>query len=473
MRRDGALRKAAWIGGATSAAGALYHCVRAGLRLNRSERRLRDLVYAAADGFFVHDAQGRILDVNRHACESLGYTREELLTLNVTDIEQSFTSDEIAEQWKNMSPEAPVTLEGVHRRKDGTTFPVEVRLGLLDSEGEQLMFALARDITERKRAEAALRESERRFRQLFENSADALFVHDKFGRILDCNAEACESLGYKREELLSMNVGDISVHLLTEEERRERADDTLWERVMRGEPGRIVSFVQDELRRRDGTTFPVEVGVGAIEYEGARAIFASVRDIIARQELEDELRQQALRDPLTDLPNRALFMDRLEHAIRQAERRKKPVAVLFVDLDNFKPVNDSLGHEAGDQLLIGVARRISTAIRGGDTAARLGGDEFTILLEDLNDAGDAALVAERILGALDEPFRIKGRKRHVTASLGIALSPSSGVAPAEILNKADEAMYKAKEGGKARYEFGELPPSSEDEDSTGDDEGGR
>ncbi|HZY64814.1 MAG TPA: PAS domain S-box protein [Rubrobacteraceae bacterium] len=471
MRRGEALRKAAWIGGMASAAGAICHCVRAGLRLKRSERRLRNLVYAAADGFFVHDVRGRILDVNRHACESLGYTREELLTLNVTDIEQSFTPEEIEEQWRNMSPEAPVTLEGVHRRKDGTTFPVEVRLGLLDSEGEQLMFALARDITERKRAEAALRESERRFRQLFENSADALFVHDEFGRILDCNAEACESLGYKREELLSMNVGDISVHLLTEEERRERAGDTLWERVMRGEPGRIVSFVQDELRRRDGTTFPVEVGVGAIEYEGARAIFASVRDITARQELEDELRQQALRDPLRDLPNRALFMDRLEHALRQAERRKKPVAVLFVDLDNFKPVNDSLGHEAGDQLLIGVARRISTAIRGGDTAARLGGDEFTILLEDLNDAGDAALVAERILGALDEPFRIKGRKRHVTASLGIALSPSSGVAPAEILNKADEAMYKAKEGGKARYEFSELPPSAENEDSTGDDEG--
>lgn len=464
MRYSETLKKAAWIGGTTSAAGALYHCVRAGMRLRRSERRLRTLVYAAADAFFVHDEQGRIHDANRCACESLGYTRQELLALNVADVEQNFSIEKLEELWKEIDPEIPATVEGIHCRKDGTSFPVEVRVGLIESEGRQLMFALARDITERKRAEEGVRESERRFRQLFENSADALFVHDSKGRILDCNAEASQSLGYTQEELLSMNVGDITVSMLTEEERLARAGNTLWERVMRGEPGRIVGFDQNELRRKDGTTFPVEVGVGAIEYGGGRAIFASARDITARRELENELRQQALHDPLTDMPNRALFIDRLDHALKQIERRKKSVAVLFVDLDDFKSINDNLGHEAGDQLLIAVARCLSNSVRDVDTAARLAGDEFTVLLENLDETDRAALVAERILKELDAPLQVKGRRLKVSASIGIACTSYSGVSPAELLDRADRAMYKAKENGKARYkieESGEDPDDSE------------
>lgn len=447
------MKKAVWVGGIASAAGALYHCVRAGIRLKSNEQRMQDLIYAAADAFFIHDDQGRILDVNRRACETLGYTREELLTLNVADIEQGFDSEEIKALWERMVPGVPVTLEGTHRRKDGSTFPVEVRVGLIESEGQDLMFALARDITERRQAEETLRKSERRFRQLFENSSDALFVHDADGFILDCNAEACRWLGYTREQLLSMRVGDITVNLLTEEERQARAGETLWERVMRGEPGRIVGFDQNELRRQDGTVFPVEVGVGAIEYGEGRAIFASARDITARREMEDELRQQALHDPLTDLPNRALFMDRLEHALAQTDRRRGSVAVLFIDLDKFKSVNDNLGHEAGDQLLIELSRRLSASVRAGDTAARLAGDEFTVLLEDLKDADEVTAVAKRILKSLDAPFKVKGRELRVTASIGIAATSHSSTTTAGLLDRADQAMYRAKDAGGANYEL--------------------
>ncbi|MGB3632920.1 MAG: PAS domain S-box protein [Rubrobacteraceae bacterium] len=453
MRRDEALRKTAWMGGLASIAGLVYRCFRAGVRLKRNEQRLQDLIYAAADAFFVHDTLGRIRDVNRRARESLGYTREELLALNVADIEQGFLPEVIEQQWNSIVPGIPVTLEGVHQRKDGTTFPVEVRVGLIESDGQPLMFALARDITERKQAEEALRESERRFRQLFENSADALFVHDKGGHILDCNAEASQSLGYTREELLSMKVGDMTVNMLTEEERQARESETLWERVMRGEPGRIVGFDQNELQRKDGSTFPVEVGVGAIEYGGKQVIFASVRDITARRRLEDDLRQQALHDPLTDLPNRILFVDRLEHALRQTERREEAIAVFFMDLDDFKSVNDSLGHEAGDQLLIEVARRISASVRTVDTAARLAGDEFTVLLEDLDEVGEATIVVERILEALDAPFKIKGREVKAAASIGIAWTSRPDVTSAELLDRADKAMYRAKEDGGSRFQF--------------------
>ena len=219
------------------------------------------------------------------------------------------------------------------------------------------------------------------------------------------------------------------------------------------EPGKIVGFDQNELRRRDGTTFPVEVGVGAIEYAGKRAIFASARDITARRELENELRQQALHDALTDLPNRVLFMDRLGQALKQTERREKSIAVFFIDLDEFKSVNDNLGHEAGDQLLIGVARRLAEAVRAADTAARLAGDEFTVLLEDLGDTNEAVPVAERILGALRPPFKVKGRQVSIAVSIGIAGASKANVTPEELLNRADEAMYRAKEGGGSRCEI--------------------
>jgi len=148
-----------------------------------------------------------------------------------------------------------------------------------------------RDITDRKEAENKLRESERRFRQLFENSSDALFVHDEQGRLVDCNAEACRALGYTREDLLELSVADVATRLISEEERGEKKGETLWERAMRGEPGRIVGFEENELRRKDGTTFPVEVGVGAIEYARRRLIFASARDTTERKRAETALRE--------------------------------------------------------------------------------------------------------------------------------------------------------------------------------------
>lgn len=452
MEGRGSWRAMVRAGGFAAAAGVFLRGLRAFHRLRLRERRLRELLDNATDAFFVHDRRGRILDANRRACESLGYQRQELCTLSMADVEQNSASGGIRELWSRVIPGVPVSTEGVYRRKDSTTFPVEVRVGLLESEGDGRLFTLARDVTECRRIEEGLRESERRFRQFFENSADALFIHDARGRILDCNAEACRSLGYTREELLSIGIRNVVTGLLSEEERRARGSDRLWEKVMRGEPGRILGYDQNTHRRKDGTTFPVEVGVGAIEYEGERAIFAAARDITARKELENDLRHRAFHDPLTKLPNRALFFDRLEHALAQADRRRTSVALLFLDLDDLKGVNDSLGHEAGDQLLISVGHRVSTCIRAADTVARLAGDEFTVLLEDLREDEEAARVAERILDVLQPPFRLRGREVNVTVSIGIACS-ASGTAPDELLHRADEAMYRAKQGGKARYGF--------------------
>src|ERR687897_36445 len=181
--------------------------------------------------------------------------------------------------------------ERQYLRKDNSLADVEVNVSVIPYRGREALCVVAHDITERKRTESALVESEQRFRQLFENSADALFVHDEQGRFVDCNVQACRVLGYAREELLERTVADVTARLISEEERREQKGKTLWERALRGDPGRIVGFDENELVRKDRSTFPVEVGVGAIEYGGQRMIFASARDATQRRRTEEKLRQ--------------------------------------------------------------------------------------------------------------------------------------------------------------------------------------
>jgi diguanylate cyclase (GGDEF)-like protein len=205
--------------------------------------------------------------------------------------------------------------------------------------------------------------------------------------------------------------------------------------------------------RKDGTSFPVEYTSTPIledgEIVGAVVTF---RDITERKALEQQLHHQAFHDPLTGLPNRALFMDRLQHALTRANRRGNKVAVLFTDLDNFKVINDSLGHEVGDQLLVAVAERLKTCLRPEDTAARLGGDEFTILVEDIAGVGEGVQIAKRIAEILQPPFALEDQEVFATVSTGIALNSPAQEHSADLLRHADLAMYRAKHRGKARYE---------------------
>jgi diguanylate cyclase (GGDEF)-like protein len=204
----------------------------------------------------------------------------------------------------------------------------------------------------------------------------------------------------------------------------------------------------------DGHTVWASLSVSLVrDSEGEPLYFVSqIQDVTERKALEEQLHHQAFHDSLTGLPNRALFMDRLEHALTRANRRGSKVAVLFMDLDNFKVINDSLGHKAGDQLLIAVAERLKACLRPEDTAARLGGDEFTILVEDVAGGDDVARIAERIAEILQPPFALGEREVFATANIGIALNGSAQGQPADLLRHADLAMYRAKHRGKARYE---------------------
>jgi diguanylate cyclase (GGDEF)-like protein/PAS domain S-box-containing protein len=208
------------------------------------------------------------------------------------------------------------------------------------------------------------------------------------------------------------------------------------------------------LVRPDGEVRSVHAQYEMIHDEMGKPVklVGTVHDITERKALEERLRHQALHDPLTGLPNRALLMDRLGQALARMERREKLVAVLFLDLDNFKVVNDSLGHEAGDWLLVEVTGRLSDCVRPEDTVARLGGDEFVILLEDAGDLDDAIRVAERISKALRAPFDLEEQEVYTSVSIGIALGASAHDQPGDLLRNADLALYGAKNKGKTRYE---------------------
>lgn len=300
---------------------------------------------------------------------------------------------------------------------------------------------------ERIRAEEALRESQERFRILFEHSPDGVLLMDPHDpdvpwKIVECNDAVCRINGYTHEELIGQSVAVLHSAKVEQSDFVEHL-----ERLRLG-----AEKLDLEHRRKDGTLFTVEAVSSLITVGGREMVLGIERDITERKAFEEQLRHQAFHDSLTGLANRVLFMERLGHALVRSTRQGQPVAVLYLDLDRFKWVNDSLGHDAGDALLIAVGDRLQTCLRPGDTAARVGGDEFVVLLEDITGEQDARVVAERIEEMLCPAFEVAGRELTITTSVGIAMSTTGREGPYELVRAADSAMYRAKKKGKARYE---------------------
>ena len=292
-----------------------------------------------------------------------------------------------------------------------------------------------------------LQRSEARFRSAFDHSAIGMAVVDVHGRWLRVNQSLCKMLGYTEQELKTLNFralihpDDLSqalkhVNLLLE--------------------GKMPAFqMEKRYIHKSGTTVWVLWSASLAregESQSARLIF-QVQDITERQHAKEQLVRDAFHDSLTGLPNRALFMQHLKLALDQVKRgEERPFAVLFMDLDRFKIINDSLGHMIGDQLLVGTARRLESCLRPGDRVARLGGDEFTLLVRNITDVSDATGVAERIRQELTRPFNLNGQEVFTTVSVGIAHNAIGYEQPEDMLRDADTAMYRAKELGKARHE---------------------
>ena len=285
---------------------------------------------------------------------------------------------------------------------------------------------------------------------LTEVAHDAYVSVDERGRVLEWNPEAEAVFGWPRAEALGRPLGDLVVP-----PRHRDVYDQHLAAFIRGEDGALgVMQPRRELvaLNRSGAEFPVQVTVWTTGTDGPRRICAFVRDLSERKRFEGQLASQALHDRLTGLPNRVLLRDRIEHALLRAGRRGASVALLIADIDRFKVFNESLGHDGGDRLLVAVAARLTELLRPGDTVARMGGDEFALLCEDIGGYHEAAGIASRVVGAFDKPFHVQGNDLSLTASVGVAVGALAGPAPELLLRDADVAMYRAKDGGRDRYE---------------------
>jgi diguanylate cyclase (GGDEF)-like protein/PAS domain S-box-containing protein len=300
-----------------------------------------------------------------------------------------------------------------------------------------------------KREEEGLRRSEERFRSLVQNGFDVVTVSDADGVIAYDSPVIQRVLGYTPEERLGQNFFD---YLHPEDSGRAR---DILVRVL--EAPRVLMQFEVRARRSDGSWRWLEVGItNLLDDPTVAGIVANTRDITERRAFQEQLTHQAYHDALTLLPNRALFQSRLEVALARASRRKRTIAVLFVDLDRFKVINDSLGHETGDELLRAVAIRLQNEIRDEDIVARMSGDEFTVLLEEIVDDAEAARVAQRMIDAIRRPIDLGGHQVFVGASIGIVLSHNGADKADDLLRDADLAMYRAKERGRSRYEIFET-----------------
>ena len=320
---------------------------------------------------------------------------------------------------------------------------------VLDDRGRAVgIRAVGLDVTGRHRSEEAARSSEEVGRVAAANSPDAVVGTDQHGRITGWNGAAEHLFGWSGAEAYGRTMGQM---IVPERHREAYADAVARVRDHAEGPQARSKLIEMVAVHRDGREIPVQIAITAVQMDGGTYLNAFIRDVTARSELEARLRQQALLDPLTGVANRALFLDRLGRAVSRRNRRPGSLAMLFVDLDRFKVVNDALGHAAGDEVLIAVAARISGALRGTDTVGRYGGDEFVVLCEDLVTPGHATALAERITLAISQPIRFVDRSVVVTASIGVAALGSIGGNADDLLHDADAAMYQAKQLGGNRH----------------------
>lgn len=335
----------------------------------------------------------------------------------------------------------------------------EVRLNELNLELEQRIEArtqallqinqeLLKEAAERRQAEQELAERHAFSQALLkaQSDADEAMVVLQEGRIVFANEAMARLSGYRHDELLNLTLFTDLIHPDVRSVVQER-----YRRRLAGE--QFENHYETSILTRDGQRREADLAVAMVKNGANKQTVVVARDITERKALQDNLQRMAHYDELTKLPNRALFFDRLEHALADARRRGSDFALLFIDLDGFKSVNDAYGHYVGDQLLQEVARRMEHCVRANDTVARMGGDEFAVILGDLVKPEDASRVAQKIIDRMSEPLLLDGKDCRVGASIGIGVFPRDGQSGGSLLSKADSAMYCAKDKGKNTYCF--------------------
>ena len=414
--------------------------------LARSHSLLDNVADHLGEGILSFDGRGRLNFMNRRAEVLLGRSESELLGQPVDGI---LPAEEVRDSSFRAALAAGRPFEGEEqvRRPDGSLLPVAFLGGPLPrldgSDGPQGYVTSFRDISAQRQAEARLRLAAR----VFDNLSEAMTITGPDGRIQSVNPAFTSITGYTEAEAVGHKPGSLlgsGMHgpEFYQEMWRVLAEEGKWQ-------GEIIN------RRKSGETYPEWLSITAVRDEAGKAVqyIALFSDISERKQAEAYIHHLAYHDPLTGLANRLLFNDRLDNAMHQAHRTRRPMAIMLLDLDRFKSINDSLGHGAGDILLKSVSQRLSRLLREGDTLGRLGGDEFALLLPEISSHADAASLASRMLAEFETPFDLDGREVFTTTSIGIAVYPSDGETPQVLLKHADVALYNAKDAGRSAFRF--------------------
>ncbi|PKN11055.1 MAG: hypothetical protein CVU70_00785, partial [Deltaproteobacteria bacterium HGW-Deltaproteobacteria-5] len=419
--------------------------------LRQSEVKYRTILEEMDEAYFEVDLSGNYTYVNDAISRLLGYPQEELLGTTfrkqVNEKDMALLYDAFGKIFTNGKPVRDISYKAI--RKDGEIRYAEIAgFPIQNQKGEVIGFrGIGRDVTERKRMEEILRQSEQRYRTILEEMDDAYFEVDLTGNYTYVNDAISRLLGYPQEELLG-----TTFRKQVNEEDTALLYDAFGKIFTNGKPVRDIAY---KAIRKDGEVRYAEIAGFPIQNQKGEVIgFRGIgRDVTERKRSEEQIRHMATHDALTELPNRMMFGQLLNHAIQAAKRNKRQLAVLFIDLDRFKIINDTLGHEAGDLLLQTIAARFRQTLRAMDVVARLGGDEFIILVEEVDNPGQLVTVAQKILSAAMKPVSLMGEECRVTASVGISMYPEDGEDEQVLMKTADKAMYFAKEEGKNNYQF--------------------
>jgi len=533
-------------------------------KLRESSQILQNILETTLDGFWSVDYHGNLIDVNQTYAEQSGYTREELLLMQISQLDAIQSISTIDERINTIIEQRHIQFETKHRRKDGSIWDVEISASHYTISGGRI-FVFLRDITERKSSDNRLLKSEKRFRNFFEkNSSIMLLVNPESGKIEEANNAAVSYYGYPKQQLIDMPISHINIlqpdklnmniqlalhensnyfifsHRLSSGEirdvevhstpieidnktllfsivhditERKQAEEKLHlaanvfthasEGIVITSPdgaiidindafSRTTGYIRDEIigknprvlssklqgkefysamwhdliekghwygelwnRRKNGELYAEMLNISSIlDSQGKVQNYVGIfSDITANKEHEHQLEYIAHYDPLTGLPNRVLNSDRLRQAMTHADHRNEKIAVIYLDLDGFKQVNDRYSHSVGDNLLIALSRRMQQALREGDTLSRLGGDEFVAILLNTDDISIASPIIQKLLDAASQVIVLDDVLLQVSASIGVTFYPQSGDVDADqLIRQADQAMYEAKQAGKNRYD---------------------
>ena len=419
-----------------------YYAERTIIGIRAANRTLHSVLESTADAYLAVDRRWRLTYLNAKAEKLFDARRELVLGQGFWDVFPEAASSFYKPFKRSMERGEERTFEGFYSARG-------IWLEVHTTPGTRGMSFYLRDVTERRQREQSLRESNQRLQTILHSAGDGILSIDRHGVIETFNKAAECIFGYSANEAIGCNVS-----MLMPEPHAGR-HSTYIEHYLRTGMATLIGKGAREVTavRKDGSFFPMDLAVSEMHLSDERYFVGIVRDITERKQAQEALEYISNYDPLTSLPNRSLLRDRLDHALHQAHRDEHLVAIMFLDLDRFKNINDTLGHALGDQLLRQVARRIEHCVREGDTVARLGGDEFVIVLEHINHVDNAALVAGKILDTLTKPMHLSGHEVIVSASIGITIYPFDDDNIDDLLKDADAAMYRAKERGRNNCQY--------------------